>query len=84
MNKDYQSFINGSAPEPEYDCRELYAGDYVLRARCNKTNPDCEKYLNALKTESADIKIKELDVVQHGKDMIDIWVRKQNLFRKTS
>jgi len=84
MNENYPSFINGLVPESDYDCRELNGGGYVLRARCNKTNPDCKKYIKELEEKNDSVKIRELDVIQHGKDMIDIWVRQENPFRKIS
>lgn len=82
MNKDYPSFVNEPTPEPDYDCRKLKVAGYILRARCNKNNPDCEKYIEKLRQENDSVKIEELDTVQYGNDMVDVWVRKQNPFGK--
>jgi len=82
MNNKYPSFAGGPIPEPDYDCRELKASDYVLRARCNKTNPDCQKLIEDKKQENYDVKVVELDPVQHGNDMVDIWIKKHSTFSK--
>ena len=78
----YPSFVNEPAPQPDYDCRELKASDFVLKARCNKNNPDCQQYIEDERNENYDVKIVGLDTDKHGKDMIDVWVRRKNLFRK--
>ena len=77
MNAKYPSFVNEPAPEPDYDCRELRANGYNLRVRCNKNNPDCQRFIED-KKRTSDVKIIELDSsVNNGyKNMIDIWTKK--------
>ena len=79
MNDKYPSFINEPTPEPDYDCTELKANDYTLRVRCNKNNPDCQRFIDDEKKKGFDIKIVELDrlVSKNNKNMIDIWINKR-------
>lgn len=86
MNDKYPSFVSGSAPEPDYDCRELKASDYTLRARCNKNNPDCQRLIENERKENYDVKIIELDstVNKDNKNMVDVWTKKHSSFKKTA
>ena len=78
MNNKYPSFVNSPVPMPDYDCKELEVNNYQLSARCNKTNPDCEKFLQDKKSEGVEIKTIELDesLNKDNKNMIDIWIKK--------
>jgi len=85
MNRNkYKSFVNISPPTPDYDCRDLLAMGYIYRARCNKNNPDCKKFIKDKKKEGCLIKIIKLNEKQNldNKNMIDIWIKKEMSFRK--
>lgn len=82
MNNKYPSFTSRSIQEPDYDCQGLKAKDYVLRARCNKTNPDCQKLIKDKKQENYSVKIIELEYTKYGNNMVDIWIKKHSSFNK--
>lgn len=84
MNNKYPSFAGGLVPEPDYDCRELRASNFLLKCRCNKNNPNCQKFIEDEKQINYNIKVIELDANQHGNDMVDIWVCEKNPFGKIS
>ncbi len=75
MTQNYPSFAGGDIPEPYYDRKELEADGFVLKVRCNKTNPDCQKFIS---DREGEVKIIDLDpaVNQDYKNMVDIWVKK--------
>jgi len=82
MNDKYPSLINTTPLEPDYDCRELKGGNFSLRARCNKNNPDCQKLIEELKKQNDKVEIIALDHMLDGKNMVDVWIRKHNPFSK--
>ena len=83
MNKNYPSFASGPIPDPDYDYRELKADGYILKGRCNRTNPDCQKYIKTLEQKNDSVKIIKLNITQHGNNMIDIWIKKQDHSKKS-
>lgn len=75
MDGDYPSFINGSAPNDfDYDPSSLRAGGYKHRARCNSTNPDCQKLIADKNASSSKVKVVELGTKSYGNNMVDVWV----------
>jgi hypothetical protein len=77
MIQKYPTF-NSTKFQPDYDCNDLKDNGFQLKTRCNKNNPDCQKFIKDKKEEGLTIKIVDLDssLNQDHKNMIDIWVKK--------
>jgi len=75
--EQYQSFVNQPALQPDYNCKNLEADGFKLKARCNKNNPDCQKFISDKEGEGFKIKTIDLDpaINQDYKNMVDVWVK---------
>lgn len=77
MSETYPSFAGSPTPDPEYDCKDLRARGYRLRVRCDKNNPDCQKFIADQERASNVVKIVALDQYEDGHNKIDIWIREK-------
>lgn len=72
----YNSFvINGQDIVIDYDTQELSARGFKLKVRCNKTNPDFEKYVTDKENGGDLVEVISIDPIRFGNDMVDVWVK---------
>ena len=77
MSETYPSFAGSSTPDPEYDCRDLRTDGYRLRVRCDKNNPDCQKFIADQEKVGSIVRTMALDQYEDGHNKIDIWTREK-------